>query len=81
MSVLVKLRSCSFDITSYIESSDQNRQVKHHLVAEKHKVLRALAGSKAKVVVAKPQAPSQIKDCAPSVTRVSEALNVEPAHQ
>ena len=79
MTVLVKLRSSSFDITSYTDSSDQSRQAKHHFIAEKRKVLRALADSKAKVVVPKPQAPRHIKDCAPSVARVSEALNVAPA--
>ena len=56
----------SFDITSYTISSDQNLQVKLHFVVEKPKVLRVLAGSNAKVVVAKLQAPSQIKDSAPT---------------
>ena len=49
------------------------------MVPEKRKVFRTLAGSKAKVVSPKPQAPRHIKDCAPSVTRVSEALHVAPA--
>ena len=53
--------------------------MKHHFVVEKHKILRALAGSKAKVVPPKPQAPRHIKNCAPSVARVSETLNVAPA--
>ena len=53
--------------------------MKHHFVAEKRKVLQALTGSKAKVVMPKPQAPRHIQDCAPSVAGVSEALNVTPA--
>ena len=79
MIVLAKLRSCSLDITGYTDSSDQIWQAKHYFIAEKRKVLRALAGSKAKVYVPKLQASRHIKNCAPFVARVSEALNVAPA--
>ena len=79
MIVLAKLRSCSLDITGYTDSSDQIWQAKHYFIAEKRKVLRALAGSKAKVYVPKLQASPHIKNCAPFVARVSEALNVAPA--
>ena len=53
--------------------------VKHHFVAERRKVLQALTGSKAKVVMHKPQAPRHIQDCAPSVTESPRHLNVKPA--
>ena len=58
MTVLVKLRSSSFDTTSYTNSMDKYRRVKPHFVAEKRKVLRALAGSKAKDVASNPVVPS-----------------------
>ena len=75
---LDKLHASGFDTTSYTEAREKYRQVahdtkasatarqrtKHLFVAEKRKVLRALAGSKAKDVVPKPQAPRHIKDCA-----------------
>ena len=53
--------------------------MKHHFAAEKRKVLQALTSSTAKVVMPKPQAPRHIQDCAPSVARISEALNMTPA--
>ena len=81
MSVLAKLHSCSLDITSYTDSSDQIWQAKHYFIAEKCKVLRALAGSKAKVYVPKLPASRHIKKCTQFVANVSEALNVAPAHQ
>ncbi len=77
--MLVKWRSSSFDITSYTDSSDQKRQVKHHFVAEKRKVLRALANSKARVVAPQITGARHIENCAQRVARLSEALNVATA--
>ena len=76
--VLDKLHASGFDTTSYTDASQKYREVahdtkasatarqrtKHHYVAEKRKVLRALAGSKAKDVLPKAQALRHAKDCA-----------------
>ena len=76
--VLDKLHASGFDTTSYTDASEKYRQVafdtkasatarqrtKHQYVAEKRKVLRALAGSKAKDVLPQSQALRHGKDCA-----------------
>ena len=76
--VLEKLRASCFDIKSYTDASPKYQEVAHdtkasakarqkatdHYVAEKRKVLRALAGSKAKDVGPKVGALRHAKACA-----------------
>ena len=76
--VLHRLHASGFDTTSYTDASEAYRQTahdtkasaatrqtsKHQYVAEMRKVLRVLAGSKAKDVLPKSQALRHGKNCA-----------------